>query len=454
MNMIEPGDRRILHIIGQKIHEDKKYRPSAFTVSYQDGDIYLIHNTLSRMIVSLSKKEWLFLEGMRDYPILGKHFLEAGLDDLVINCFFIEDGSEDYNRYEFVISVLKTMSREEEGTKSYTILPTTGCNARCFYCYEGGMPVRIMTSETADQVADFILRTRWQSKIKLIWFGGEPLTASEIISRICRRLNEHAVPFCSKLITNAVMLKPGLLEKAVTLWHLESTQVSVDGRQEDYECRKRYINPRVHPYEEMMQAVNRLLERGIRVTLRCNYDSDNLNGLKEFFDDVKNRFGTAENLSVYLAMLFQEKSKDNCVRLYQEAQTLYDYLLKIGLNCQKEHPHKLKLNHCGADSGDKCVVIDPDGWLYHCEHLPGNKLYGSIFDPSISIRSDVRADIPVDERCKTCAFLPECTPFFKNGCPDWFAYCREFKQIETNEAFRKRIMEIRQTSLIETGDSE
>ena len=76
---------------------------------------------------------------------------------------------------------------------------------------------------------EFIEKTRWQDTVTLLWFGGEPLAGSKIISRICRGLREKSIPFRSKIITNATLMSPELLEEAVSDWRVESAQVSVDG---------------------------------------------------------------------------------------------------------------------------------------------------------------------------------------------------------------------------------
>jgi len=58
---------------------------------------------------------------------------------------------------------------------SYTILPTTGCNARCYYCFEHGSKVMTMTRETAGEVVRFITEHCGPKKtVAIMWFGGEP----------------------------------------------------------------------------------------------------------------------------------------------------------------------------------------------------------------------------------------------------------------------------------------
>ena len=439
MKIISSGDQRVVSIVKKKVITDKLYRLSDFTYPFSEHGGYLFHNTLTGMTTALSETEWTMVKRDGDDLPSGSQLTESGLEALVQNGFLVEKDAKDYELYKQVVSMLKLMSGEKSGTKTYTILPTTGCNARCVYCYEEGMPVFSMNEETADRIVDFIEETRWQDKITLIWFGGEPLAGSRIISRICSGLTEKSIPFSSKIITNATMMTPELLEEAVTLWHLESAQVSVDGERKDYEARKQYVHPEAHHYDAMMAAVGRMLDKGIKVRLRCNYDGKNLDGLKRFFDDVTAHFGCPENLSVYPAMLFQAQAEDDAGELYLRIQEVNDYLRKLGLRDRKTKPFKLKTNYCEADSGDKSVVIAPDGKLYHCEHLPGNTAFGSVYDRHIVINSDERADLPVDERCKSCCFLPECTPFFRNACPDYFEQCYAFKRIESEEKLRQLI---------------
>lgn len=439
MTIIEKSDSRISNIIGKKTDFDKIYRLSDFVIFYREGDTVSLCSTMTGSIASLSSGEWLSIRR----GVLGSEVRTLGLEELTKSCILVPEETIDYKQYELVKTILNTLNREKKGTKTYTILPTTGCNARCVYCYEKGVRIQNMDCKTAIQVVDFITRTRWGDTINLIWFGGEPLLQSNIITTICRNLDERDIRFQSKIITNATMMTTTLLDEAIKIWKLKRVQVSVDGNESDYANRKRYLNPKYHNYESMMKSVSLLLENDIHVTLRVNYDNENVDNIKDFFGDIKTRFGTPDNLSIYLAMIFQAKKNEDCIALYHKAESLKEYLVKIGFGKEKNSFLKIEKNYCGADSGDKSVVIAPDGLLYHCEHIPGNLPFGSIFDPDVVVHSDERTCQPIHEGCKHCPFLPKCTPFFRNGCPDWFTFCRDFKQIES-ELYIKRLLKHRE----------
>ncbi|MBR0200362.1 MAG: radical SAM protein [Oscillospiraceae bacterium] len=444
MRILRVGDQTVVDIMQQSLLPDRDYRLSPYTFSAAGACGRLLKNMETGMILSLSDAEWSHIAPLKESTEKGTALLGAGLADCVKYGFLVESDTDDYAQYKQLRSLLQMLSAEEPGTKTYTILPTTACNARCVYCYEEGMPVLSMSKETADKVVEFIEKTRWQDTVTLLWFGGEPLAGSKIISRICRGLLEKSIPFRSKIITNATLMSPELLEEAVSDWRLESAQVSVDGLRADYEARKRYVNPAANPYDAMMDAVGRMLEKGIRVTLRCNYDGDNLEGLETFAEEVRTRFAGQDKLSLYPAMLFQAQSRESGIDLYRRIWKLNDRLRELNLAGEKKKQRALRINLCGADSDEKSVVIAPDGQLYHCEHLPGNTSFGSVYDPDPVVCSDERASLEADPTCRSCCFLPECTPFFKNGCADYFANCRAFKEIETAENLRRSMRESEQ----------
>ena len=438
MQIISNPDSRIIKILGRNsVEAGRDYRLSAYVYCYSDSGRHLIKSTMTGGVYSLSDEEWAVIDPAVNPVVPGSVFEESGLSEFVKACVMVYSEDDDYSRYKLAVSVLKAMDKRS-GIKNYTILPTTGCNARCVYCYEKGMKISTMTEATADKVVDYILRTKASEELTLRWFGGEPLVANKIITGICTALNEHNVPFKSRLVTNASLFTPELMDTAVNVWHLKSAQVSVDGSKADYESRKLFCCPSFHNYEHLLKTIGLMLEAGLEVTLRCNYDQANVDGMYEFWGDINELYGSYEKLSVYSAMLFQAKDDESCIELHKRYLELRADGVKRGFKFLKSPntEYRMKTNFCMADSDGRCAVISPEGDLYHCEHLPTNTACSNISDDDFKLGSDPRAFLEADEKCRNCCFLPECTPFFRNGCPDRFEYCREFKSVDTESQLK------------------
>lgn len=440
MRQLNTPDSRIIKLLGRnKVEPDRVYRLSKYAYCKSFRDRYYIKSTMTGGIYELSDEEWAVVDPSADLIIQGSDIEAAGLAELVSGCVLVYSTDDDYSRYRFAVTAIKAMDRSSRGVKTYTILPTTACNARCVYCYEQGMKVSTMSESTADKVIDFILKTKRSEEITLCWFGGEPLVAANIINRICMGLNEKGVSFKSRIITNASLFTPELLDTAVNVWHLKRAQVSVDGSKSDYEARKLFCSPKIHNYEYLLKTIGIMLDAGLEVTLRCNFDQGNIEGMYSFWEDVNKLYGSSDNLKIYSAMLFQAQKDESCIDLYRRYLELRAEAAGEGMKFLKFNSSecKMKTNFCMADSDGKCIVIGPDGNLYNCEHLPGNTSCASIFDEDIKLGSDPRASLEADDKCRECPFLPECTPFCKHGCPDWFEYCREFKCVDTDEQIKR-----------------
>lgn len=440
MRLLNSPDSRIIKLLGRnKVEPDRVYRLSKYAYCKSFRERHYIKSTMTGGIYELSDEEWAVVDPSADLIIQGSDIEAAGLADLVSVCVLVYSTDDDYSRYRFAVTAIKEMDRSSRGVKTYTILPTTACNARCVYCYEQGMKVSTMSESTADKVIDFIFKTKRSEEITLCWFGGEPLVAANIINRICTGLNEMGVSFKSRIITNASLFTPELLDTAVNVWHLKRAQVSVDGSKSDYEARKLFCSPKIHNYEYLLNTIGIMLNAGLEVTLRCNFDQGNIEGMYSFWEDINNLYGVSDKLRVYSSMLFQAQKDPSCIDLQKRYLELRTEAAKKGMKFLrfKGSECKMKTNFCMADSDGKCIVIGPDGNLYNCEHLPGNTSCASIFDEDIKLGSDPRASLEADDKCRECPFLPECTPFCKHGCPDWFEYCREFKCVDTDEQIKR-----------------
>ena len=105
------------------------------------------------------------------------------------------------------------------------ILPTTTCNARCFYCFEQGMEYRKMSRKTVEDVLRFILehKPKEHKKIHIHWFGGEPMCAADNIDRICDGLDEAGIEYTAEMTSNGSLFDEESVKKASEKWKVGDT---------------------------------------------------------------------------------------------------------------------------------------------------------------------------------------------------------------------------------------
>lgn len=422
MKTLFSGDSRVVHIVQKNnLNPETQYRRSGFLVDCKAGDGILLKNTLTNQVFALSEREWdSFCKADLTWP----HVRE-----LVQYRFLVESDYDELAQYALVRSTLRTIEKKEPRIRHYTILPTTACNARCVYCYEEGVRAVGMTAETADAVVDFICRTKRDGRIWLAWFGGEPLLAPKTISYISSKLQSRGVEYDSSVVTNSTLLTPEMAKEAVELWHLKNAQVSMDGAREDYEARKQYVHPERDNYEKAMESVAIFLDAGVKTTIRCNYDAENISRVREFLDDCKARFGKRKNVSLYLAQLYAFDGKDNMAGAQNELAEAMEHLDALGIAQKAEDTKQFRVHYCMADSNGASVVIDPNGDLYFCEHITERTAFGTVFDqnpPRFPTISD-----EIAEECRSCPHLPQCTPFRKSNCTVKNAFCRREMNLST-----------------------
>lgn len=436
MKILKCGDEHAAKIINKsRLDAAAEYRLSAYAYPYSERGRYLIQNTMTKEAAELTQQEWNGVLQAKKAPVGYDFLVENGLELLAKSRYIVETGYNEVKQYQQTVFLLKTMSGRKKGLSSYVIFPTTGCNARCIYCYEEGFAVKTMTTETADRLVDFICETRNDDTIKLRWFGGEPLANAKIIRYICTALREWGVSYKSSMVTNASLMTKELAHEARELWNLTKVQVSLDGAREDYTPRKNYYDPERHNYDVVMRAIHCLADEGIKVNLRVNVDFENIERIPHFLKEIKSEFGDMENITLYIAPLFQEQNRERCIELYNKIFRLSDLQKSLGItqNAKGEGSVRMRLNYCMADSMDKSVVITPDGIFNNCEHLPESQTWGNIFDGVTDKAkfNELSRTAEVDEKCSKCPFLPQCTPFYKNGCPGWFEKCYEYHCMKT-----------------------
>ena len=377
----------------QKRADCERYRLMTYVVQQPVDDGLLLYNTLTCSMVLLQPDEAADLTAQRE---------------LIDRWFLVPEDHDDRKLCRQVRQMAAFLKPAAKTISTYIILPTTGCNARCFYCFEKGTKLVTMTSETASKVVRYIVAHRGDEKITLHWFGGEPLINVKVIDQICTELSQQGVPFRSGMISNGYLFDAEMAQRAKDLWQLQRVQITLDGTAQTYNRVKDYVYRGVNAFERVLQNIGLLIAAGIRIKTRLNVGKHNIGEMAELVELLHQRFGADERLSVYSAGLFDEEHN---AELFAQRMQLEQQIAAYGFAHKLyDLPKDIRLNCCMADDDGSRVVIAPDGHLGKCEHCIDREFFGHIDseernDAILRKFKERRVDI---EACATCFYYPQC----------------------------------------------
>ena len=137
----------------QKIREGETYRLMRYVLRVDHEDKVLLHNVVTGRLVVLEREE---AEALETLPAA----YTPAMEQLVTEHYLVP---ENYDEHQQAVNLRNILHKFDIAAVSnpisitrYTILPTTACNARCYYCYEHGIPAFTMTEQIADDTIKFI----------------------------------------------------------------------------------------------------------------------------------------------------------------------------------------------------------------------------------------------------------------------------------------------------------
>lgn len=389
--------------------------------------------------------------------------LNKDKDYLINNYYYVSNDFDEYKLIHELRTVLNIIGKTKtKSINSYTILTTTDCNARCFYCYEKGLNKIVMNNDTAIDVSNYILShykpnsediykndgsvdlddNSNNKAVRLAWFGGEPLYNYEVINTICDNLANNNCNYYSTMISNGYIFNEELVKLAKEKWKLKHIQITLDGTKDIYNKTKDYIDCTVDPFDKVLHNIELLSTNDIKVSIRLNMTNTNYEDLLKLVDFLHIKFKDNKNVSVYSHLLYQDEIKKDSEykkELYSKHKNLQEHMYSLGLK-RSSLPHGIRSNACMADSLSSVVIL-PNGKIHSCEHINENVIWGSIYTndtkTSLCHPKDNSKTTPLEyweekyedlEQCKTCKNLPYC--YRLKHCPNSLEYCDSYKQNE------------------------
>lgn len=387
----------------------------------------LLYSTFSTSLVELEKKvyEDIFINNKFEKN-------QKDIQALYDMGFLIPDDKDEAKFLEHLR--IESLEANNNSPSYYIVCPTTGCNARCYYCFEKGIAQKRMDEDTAKAVAEYILKHHDPEHLVIQWFGGEPLLEVETISYITDYLSKNGVHFDSKIITNGYLLSDEVVELAVYKWNVRIIQITIDDLFDEYNRIKDYTYQNVNAFEIVMDNIQRCLNEKINIRIRINFNPLKCDKAIKTVDYLKKRFAGDQNFFVYLAPIdskdipsitneFSQQKEHPLIALLDAEKNFcsfgnYDKRVETGTKYEtilKKYYLTPIPTSCygGCESS---LTIDSTGNIFTCHRLLGNEKYasGNVFSGRLvnEISKIYSNPIITDEECNRCNLLPLC----QGGC--------------------------------------
>lgn len=436
MTIVDPKDYIVKLWGEQPVKNNCIYRPLKYILRVDYNGHLLLHNIVTGHLVVLSKEEKRLFESLPcAYSPL--------MNELVSRYFLVPNY---YNEHQQVVN-LRTVLRKLNDSKwkkeftQFTILPTTACNANCYYCFEQGLKQVSMTDETVENVVEFIKNNcSKERKLSIMWFGGEPTLGSNQIDLICNGLRKYNLKYDSGITTNGYLLEGKMIQRAKSLWNLKIVKISVDGTENTYNRIKAFKSAQLSPYSRVMRNIKELLEKDITVSLRMNFDISNYQEFFDLADECAQSFSQYKHFHLHAHPVNGEFINQEGILQHgteewfsEKYALLNEYARQKGLLRNNTYLPFMRFNGCIA-SDNNALVINPTGELARCpEEFEGKQIVGTIKD-GISDFSlfDSWTRFADYERCSSCSFFPYCDRLVncnaKNRCTNKLEYIQKYQQ--------------------------
>ncbi|WP_068165716.1 radical SAM/SPASM domain-containing protein [Rhodococcus phenolicus] len=280
--------------------------------------------------------------------------------------------------------------------KNYCFITTYRCNLSCSYCFQSNAEQRIVTNRMlslADAEAGLQVMENETATVdpgtprsRVLLFGGEPLLPRqrevvETIVRGCQRLG-----YSLEATTNGYFLEK--FEDLLGPSLIEHLQISLDGPPEIHNTRRIPVNG-APTFDKIWRNIQRALDKGCTISLRCNLDRRNLDGFVKLAEFLEAE-GTLDHPGLdlrYSRVVPDFESRDAVADVALDYDELESHLLDaiethpvlkkvpapsdihdLATWMQRRFPTKTS-RHCGAVQRN--VYFGPDREIYPCHETVG-----------------------------------------------------------------------------------
>ncbi len=360
-----------------------EFKELKIILDVNSGAIHLLDEPAFKIVRNLVKHQGDFYRAMEDCS--SEYSMEELTDTVYELLGLCEDGALFTEKDEDINPELFSLS-----TKALCLNVAHLCNMKCEYCFasQGDFNTKkgLMSIEVGRKAIDFLIsKSEGRRNLEVDFFGGEPLLNIEVVKQIVnyarKREEETGHQFNFTLTTNSVLLTDEIMDFIIS--NDISIILSLDGRPEIND-RHRLLNNGKGSYNIIMPNIRNAVARNpVSYYVRGTFTRHNPN----FSLDVKHMAEQGfESLSMEPAVGadgdFSIRREDLpwVLAEYEKlTELLLDYFKKgqtvnffhYNLNLQAGPCLAKRVSGCGA--GSEYLVITPEGDIYPCHQLVGEK---------------------------------------------------------------------------------
>lgn len=408
------------------------YKQSIFNVFFEHNEKKYVFNTFSNGLCSLDDDTYEKL--INNTPEQTEY-----LDALVAEGYAVPVQVNEMNKL-----LVERLSYQYGKGKSmqFLIVPSLKCNLKCVYCYQRDVSYNhsVLTPEMIKDSISFIERTiqsnPFVERLKLNWFGGEPLLHFDIIQQytdyFVKYCNDNDIEYSANMTTNGLLLTKDRIDYLFQNG-LKTLQVTIDGTEDYYIAYKKGKSGDLEKLIEIIQYASKYID----INVRFNTSVENRDSIMKIAKRLS-KLLPMDKVQLYPAKIYGCEGVCNLTCLsddeFVEFSNLFSETFKE-FDFDVEYSRvSARLAYCGSLRRDY-AIIGSDGYLYRCEHQIGkeSEIIGDVKYGFYRNEADMKfINMPYPDECKKCNLLPYCF----GGCPsdricahkvfDCFAFRKKF----------------------------
>jgi len=332
-----------------------------------------------------------------------------------------------------LVELTQELYRSQHDALNLILMPTEKCFFRCVYCYE-----EFLKGKMSQGVRQGILRlvedqSARLTRLKVDWFGGEPLSALDVVQELSEGLIDIAdragFRYAASMTTNAYLLDQRRAALCLALG-INRFQVTLDGPSGTHD-RLRVLRNGRGTFDTIignLMALRRL-DADYRVRIRVNFTPDVGREMPSFLRFLGDRFGNDPRFSVWFHPVGHwggphDEEVEVCDERTGEEHVL-DFMAlasEAGFSLDSWREAMQPFGSVCYAASPRSFVIGSDGNVYKCtvvfrkpENLVGHLTPdGDLHLSDELMRLWTASGEETDSGCQACAFRPAC---HGNGCP-------------------------------------